>query len=282
MEIVRTPDRMRRLAELWRSRGLSIGFVPTMGALHAGHLSLIERARRGNRRVVVSSFVNPLQFGPKEDFARYPRPARRDAALCRAAGVDALFRPSAASMYPPDFRTRVDVEGLSDVLCGAFRPGHFRGVATVVLKLFEATRPDRAYFGEKDFQQLVLIRRLARELDLPLEVVGCPIVREPDGLALSSRNAYLSPAQRREAAGLHRALRAAARAGHAPGATPASALRAARRELARMRGARADCVSIVDSRGLEPARRLRGRLRVLAAVRLGKTRLIDNIPLICG
>ncbi|MDE2291790.1 MAG: pantoate--beta-alanine ligase, partial [Elusimicrobia bacterium] len=191
MRIVSSPAAVSRLSASWRRRGERVGFVPTMGALHSGHLSLIRRARRENARVVVSIFVNPTQFGPKEDLRRYPRPFRRDAALCRTAGADALYHPSPAGMYPPGFATFAEVAGLSEVLCGASRPGHFRGVATVVLKLLNQVRPDRLYLGEKDFQQLTLLRRLVRDLDLPVSVVGCRLVREPDGLALSSRNAYL-------------------------------------------------------------------------------------------
>ncbi|MEK7743117.1 MAG: pantoate--beta-alanine ligase, partial [Elusimicrobiota bacterium] len=184
MRVVSSPRAMARLSESWRRKGLSVGFVPTLGALHEGHLSLLSRARRENRIAAASVFVNPLQFGPKEDFTRYPRPFARDGALCRKAGADVLYHPSAADMYPPGFCTRVSVEGLSDLLCGEFRPGHFQGVATVVLKLLEAVGPSRLYLGEKDFQQLTLLRRMVLDLGLPVEVVGCPTVRENDGLAL--------------------------------------------------------------------------------------------------
>src|SRR5579885_647964 len=183
-----------------RSRGLTVGLVPTMGALHAGHLSLIETARRQNNFVVVSIFVNPTQFGPHEDFERYPRPLEQDLDRCAAAGVDLVFAPTPAVMYPPGYRTFVEVTGLQDVLCGRSRPGHFRGVATVVLKLFNLVQPDRAYFGQKDAQQVRIIRQMVRDLDVPVAVAVCPTVREPDGLALSSRNQYLQPGQRRHAA----------------------------------------------------------------------------------
>jgi pantoate--beta-alanine ligase len=254
-----------------------VGFVPTMGALHAGHLSLIARALQDDDRVVVSIFVNPMQFGPKEDYARYPRPLRKDAALCRAAGAHALYRPSAAAMYPAGFRTRVEVEGLGEVLCGRFRPGHFSGVATVVLKLLNQIRPHRLYLGEKDYQQLAVLRRMAADLDLPVRVVGCPTVREPDGLALSSRNVRLSRSERLLAPGLHDALLAGAV--RRRGATLA-ALRGRMRRAARLiPRARLDYLEVVDARTLERPARIRGRLRLLGALRLGKTRLIDNIPL---
>lgn len=200
-----------RVAEA-RSGGTSVGFVPTMGALHAGHQALLRRAREECGLVVARIFVNPLQFGPREDYARYPRDPERDAVLAAAAGVDVLFTPDAAAMYPEGFATFVDVEGLTAGLCGAFRPGHFRGVATVVTKLLNIVRPDRAYFGQKDAQQLVIVRRLTADLDLGVEIVGVPTVREPDGLAMSSRNAYLSGDERRAAAVLHSALRAAEKA----------------------------------------------------------------------
>lgn len=275
------PRSMLRLSQDWRRRGLRVGFVPTMGALHAGHLSLLARARKENGIVVASVFVNPLQFGPKEDFTRYPRPFARDRALCLGAGADALYHPSAKVMYPEGFCTRVSVEGLSGLLCGEFRPGHFQGVATVVLKLLEAVRPDRLYLGEKDFQQLTLLRRMVLDLGLPVKVVGCPTIRERDGLALSSRNAYLSAEERAAAPDIYRALRAGAGAARGRGAGPGSVLKAASRLLSRMPGARVEYLRLVDERGLAQARRLRGRLRLLAAVRLGRTRLIDNVPVIC-
>lgn len=272
---------MSALSERWRREGRSVGFVPTMGALHAAHARLIRRARRENARVVVSVFVNPIQFGPGEDFARYPRPLRRDAALCRREGVDALYLPAPSSMYPPGFDSAVEVRGLSEPLCGAFRPGHFRGVATVVLKLLLQTRPRRLYLGEKDFQQLAVVRRMVRDLDLPVRVVGCPTVREKDGLAFSSRNAYLSPRERSWAPRLYRALRLGARAAGKPGASRGRVLAAMRSEVRRIPGVRVDYLELADEGTLRPARALRGRLRLLGAVRVGRTRLIDNIPLIC-
>lgn len=280
--LVRGPEEMARLARSWRRAGHSIGLVPTMGALHAGHESLMRRARRENGRVVLSIFVNPAQFGPKEDFTRYPRTPAADAGLAAACGMDAIFAPSARAMYPEDFSTAVEVRGLSDTLCGVFRPGHFSGVATVVLKLLETTRPDRAYFGEKDFQQLAVVSRMAADLGLPVRIVPCPTVREPDGLALSSRNRYLSPDERAKAPALAAALRWAAAEARKPGRTPAGLTAGARRLIRRdIPGARIDYVSLVDPSTLGPAERLRGRLRLLAAVRIRNTRLIDNIDVLC-
>src|SRR2546421_1759568 len=209
MEVVRTVGEARDLSEAWRCQDLAVGLVPTMGALHAGHLSLVQRSREECARTVVSIFVNPLQFGPGEDFERYPRDLDADLAALRAEGVDAVYTPSVATMYPQGATTRVRVAELDEVLEGECRPGHFEGVATVVLKLFDTVRPLRAYFGQKDGQQARLVSRLARDLDTGVEVVVCPTVREPDGLALSSRNAYLRDAERAAALCLVRALAAA-------------------------------------------------------------------------
>jgi pantoate--beta-alanine ligase len=274
MKTVRTVRALQTLSAGWRARGETIGFVPTLGALHEGHRSLVRRARRENKRVVVSIFVNPTQFGPKEDLKRYPRPFRRDLALCRAAGVDAVFAPSAAGFYPPGFQTWVTVEELSRPLCGPFRPGHFRGVATVVLKLLNAAQAHRAYFGEKDFQQLRVVERLVRDLDVPVRVVPCPTVRERDGLALSSRNRYLTPAERRAAPLLRLALRTAAQVLRSRRNAPA-AERAARAALARGGLRRIQYVSVVDPRTLRPWGG-RGPARIAAAIYVGRTRLIDN------
>ena len=211
MEIIRDPHEMQALAADWRARGLRIALVPTMGYFHGGHLSLMEYGRTISDRLVLSLFVNPAQFGPEEDLARYPRDLEQDAALAREVGVDLLYTPEAAAMYPPGYQTFVEVEQLSREWCGASRPGHFRGVATVVLKLFNQVQPHTAIFGEKDYQQLAVIKRMAADLDLPLTVVGRPIVRDPDGLALSSRNTYLSPEERSAALCLNQALKAARR-----------------------------------------------------------------------
>jgi pantoate--beta-alanine ligase len=255
----------------WRAQGLTVGLVPTMGALHAGHLSLIEAARAENNVVVVSVFVNPIQFGPGEDFARYPRDQAHDAGLLSGAGVDAVYRPSVEVMYPAGSTTRVRVSGVADPLEGAARPGHFEGVATVVSKLFTAIEPDRAYFGQKDAQQAAVVRRLVRDLDFPVEIRVCPTVREPDGLALSSRNAYLGPEERRAAASLSSALRLAADA-YAAGERRPDHLRGVlcgRLESEPL--ARVEYAEVVDPETFTPP----GTLAVLA-VRIGKTRLIDN------
>lgn len=278
MRIVTSPAAMQRLALGWRRRGVAVGLVPTMGALHGGHLSLIRRARRENKVVVVSVFVNPAQFGPREDLSRYPRPWARDRRLAAAAGVDVVFRPSARSLYPVDHETWVDVEALSRPMEGVFRPGHFRGVATVVAKLFQLTLPARAYFGRKDFQQLRVIQRMVRDLHVPVTVVACPTVREKDGLAMSSRNAYLTPLQRRFAAGIQRALQAAGEVIKSRSSVSSTeALRAARAALRRIPGARVDYLRVADPATLQPLDRVRGRALVAAAVRLGRARLIDNL-----
>jgi pantoate--beta-alanine ligase len=266
-----TPALVRDVVRGWREEGRSVGLVPTMGALHAGHLSLVTRAAGENDRVVVSIFVNPLQFGPEEDYARYPRDPAGDVAKLAGAGVHAIYMPSADRMYPPDSTTRVDTGPLGDILEGAHRPGHFEGVATVVAKLFNAVLPDRAYFGQKDAQQAAVVRRLARDLDFPVEVMVCPTVREPEGLALSSRNAYLSPEERRAATCLSAALRAAAEAWRGGERDPARLQAAMRRILDAEPLARADYAEAVDpSDFVSP-----GPLAVLA-VHIGATRLIDN------
>jgi pantoate--beta-alanine ligase len=260
-----------------RGRGRSVGLVPTMGALHAGHLSLIHAARRDNGFVVVSIFVNPTQFGPNEDFSRYPRPLSRDLELCAEAGVDLVFCPDPEVMYGAGYCTYVEVTGLQDVLCGASRPGHFRGVATVVLKLFNQVQPDRAYFGEKDAQQVRIIRRMVFDLNVPIQVIGCPIVREPDGLALSSRNQYLDANQRRHANTLYRALQEARgriEAGERDG--PALQRLLAER-IAATAGAALDYAAVVDADTLVPLERLRGPVLLALAVKFGNTRLIDNL-----
>jgi pantoate--beta-alanine ligase len=264
-----------------RRGGLTVGLVPTMGALHAGHLSLIEAARAETGYVVVSIFVNPTQFGPKEDLSRYPRTLERDREMCGQAGVDLVFHPEPAAMYPPGYRTFVEVTGLQDVLCGASRPDHFRGVATVVLKLFNLVRPDRAYFGQKDAQQALIIRQMVKDLNVPVEVRVCPIVREADGLALSSRNRYLEAGERRQAPVLHRALTEARRRIEA-GERDAAVVRQAMVDLiASTPDAVLDYAAVVDAESLEslgqlvPAR----PLLLALAVKFGTTRLIDNLQM---
>jgi pantoate--beta-alanine ligase len=255
------------------------GFVPTMGYLHEGHLSLIRRARAENDRVAVSIFVNPTQFGPHEDYARYPRDLERDLRLLEPLGVDLVFVPSVEEMYPPGFQTWVIVEEVSRPLEGASRPGHFRGVATVVAKLFHILQPDRAYFGQKDAQQTVVIRRMVQDLNIPVEIVICPTVREPDGLAMSSRNTYLNPEERRSATVLFRALQIA-KARYEAGERDAERLREAMREVIRAEPlARIDYVSVADPETLRELEQVEGPALLSLAVYIGTTRLIDNIML---
>lgn len=263
-----------------RRRHPRLGFVPTMGYLHEGHLSLVRRAKAECGAAAVSIFVNPTQFGPSEDFARYPRDPERDLALLRAAGADWVFLPEVATMYPPGATTVIEVCEVSTMLEGAVRPGHFRGVATVVAKLFNIVAPTRAYFGQKDAQQCVVLRRMARDLDMPLEIVICPTVRETDGLAMSSRNAYLKPAERQAATVLYRAL-CAAEARHANGENIADALREIMRAvLATAPHAGIDYVSVADPHSLVEIDRVGPQGALLSlAVRFGSTRLIDNMLL---
>ena len=262
-----------------RGRGDSIGFVPTMGALHEGHLSLVRLAKREAAFTVVSVFVNPLQFGPTEDFTRYPRDADRDARALAAEGVDLLYLPEASRFYPPDFSTSVEVARVSDGGEGARRPGHFRGVATVVAKLFLQVQPDVAVFGRKDLQQVAVVRRLIRDLDFPIRLVVGDTVRESDGLAMSSRNAYLSPDERRSATELSRTLRAArSRAGD--GERDARRFEEEARRRLEAAGLAVDYVEAVDARTMERASEVSPGVALAAAVRLGKTRLIDNVFLV--
>ncbi len=270
---------MKESARQARAEGRIIGFVPTMGALHAGHTALVQRAKKECAPVVASIFVNPKQFGPNEDFAKYPRSVESDSEKFSAAGVDALFLPEAAEIYPGGFRTYVTVEGLSDRLEGRSRPGHFRGVATVVMKLLEIVQPHYAYFGRKDAQQVRIISQMVRDLNLDTEIVVCPIVREPDGLALSSRNAYLNADERRAATVLHRALEAA-RAELTAGVRDSLRLQSVmRRVLETEPLAAVDYAEIVDAEAFEPVTRIARPCYVLLAVFIGKTRLIDNLYL---
>lgn len=260
-----------------RAQGGLVGLVPTMGALHEGHLSLIRRARAECGLVVVWIFVNPTQFGPREDLERYPRDLERDRALAAEAGADVIFNPSVTEIYPAGFATWIDVEGLGDGLCGASRPGHFRGVCTVVTKFFNICEPDKAYFGQKDAQQLAIIRRMVRDLNMRPEIVACATVREADGLAMSSRNAYLSPEERRQAVLLNQALRAAERL-VSRGERNATVLEASVREaLAWAPLADVDYVAVVDADDLRPVTTIAGECLIALAVRFGATRLIDNV-----
>jgi pantoate--beta-alanine ligase len=276
MEIIRTVEWMKQVARDAQAKERLIGLVPTMGSLHEGHLSLVRAAKKECSPVVVSIFVNPKQFGPAEDFKKYPRTMAEDSAALESLGVDYLFAPTAADMYPPGFRTAVAVEGLSDRLEGRSRPGHFRGVATVVLKLFEIIQPRFAYFGRKDAQQVRIIQQIAGDLNLDTQVIACPIVREPDGLAMSSRNAYLNGGDRQAATVLHRALGAMKHEIEA-GERDAARLTATIRRIFEVEpGAALDYAEIVDADSLEPVVRLRKSCLTLVAAFIGKTRLIDN------
>lgn len=276
MQIVKTVEDVRRQVKVWREQGLSVGLVPTMGYLHEGHKSLIDRAVEQNDCVVVSVFVNPIQFGPTEDLATYPRDLERDAAICEEAGADLIFHPQPEEMYYDDFCTYIDMDNLTKGLCGKTRPTHFRGVCTVVGKLFHIVGPDRAYFGQKDAQQLAVIRRMVRDLNFPLQIVGCPIVREEDGLAKSSRNTYLSPEERKAAVILHKGL-----------VKGEEMVRAGERDAGKIKKvicdiieseplAKIDYVDIVDFDNIQEKEVLEGSVLAAVAVYIGKTRLIDN------
>ena len=265
-----------------RHSGRSIGCVPTMGALHAGHVSLMRQARTECEFVIATLFVNPTQFAPTEDLGKYPRPFETDCEQCHAAGVDLLFHPSVESIYPPGFSTFVDVEGLTAKWEGAVRPTHFRGVTTVVAKLLNLTQPDRAYFGQKDFQQQAVIRRMCRDLNIPTEIVTCPTVRDPDGLALSSRNAYLSASERASGLSLYRAL-SLARDKVRSGEKDVAAIRLAMRaEMEQTPGVAVDYATIADPDSLVELTEPQPRMVALVAARVGPTRLIDNLVLDCG
>ena len=262
-----------------RQSGKSIGFVPTMGALHAGHVSLIERARTESDLVVVSIFVNPTQFGPQEDFQRYPRPREQDLKICGQAGADLVFYPTVDVIYPAGFRTFVEVQGLSEILEGAIRPGHFRGVATVVTKLFLIAGADRAYFGQKDYQQQLLIRIMSRELNLPTEVITCPTRRDPDGLAMSSRNAYLTPEQRQQGLCLSRAMFEVQRQLDAGQQDLGLLVQSLRKQIEDTAGVKLDYAVIVDSESLAELNAIQPNMVALVAAQVGTTRLIDNLIL---
>jgi len=279
VRIVTRGAELRGLSRRARQSGMSVGFVPTMGFLHEGHLSLIRRARREHHRIAVSVFVNPLQFGPKEDFTRYPRDEVSDVRLCRDAGCDWFFLPRLRSLYPAGFSTTVDPGPLAEIWEGAARPGHFRGVASIVLKLLNLVEPDALYMGQKDIQQARIVQSMARDLDIPVRVIVCPTIRERDGLALSSRNMYLSPAERGRAPGLIRAMREGRELAR-------SGVTEARRILARARAslrreARPDRIhylALVDPATLLPVTRVdRGGAFLIGAIRIGNTRLIDNL-----
>lgn len=276
MKIVKTIQEVRDIVNSWRKEGLSVGFVPTMGYLHEGHQSLISKSVSQNDRTVVSIFLNPIQFGPTEDLDSYPRDPERDAKLCEETGADLIFRPDVDEMYFDDFCTFADMDILTKNLCGKSRPTHFRGVCTVVLKLFNIVKPDRAYFGQKDAQQLAVIKRMVRDFNLDIEIVGCPIVREPDGLAKSSRNTYLNPDERKAALVLSRSLKKGMDV-IKTGETDSKKIIAAITEVINTEPlADIDYVSVVDAISMKDVENLESDVLVAIAVRIGKTRLIDN------
>lgn len=274
--VAESVEAVRSSVAIARQRGKSIGFVPTMGALHAGHVSLMERAKSECDTVVVSIFVNPTQFGPNEDFQKYPRPRERDLEICAAAGADVVFYPTVDIMYPRGYRTFVEVQGLSEILEGAIRPGHFRGVATVVTKLFLIVGADAAYFGQKDYQQQLVLHIMARELNIPTRVVTCPTLRDPDGLAMSSRNAYLSPDERQRGLCLSRALRKAVELTSAGERSLERIQQALREEIVSTEGVVLDYAVVVDADTLAELPTIVPKMVALVAARVGSTRLIDN------
>lgn len=279
MKLVCSIAEMRALCRSARSGGTPLALVPTMGALHEGHLSLVRAARQKSALVAASIFVNPTQFGPNEDFAKYPRTLENDCALLERAGVELVFAPSVEEMYPKGAVTWVVVEGLSDRLCGKSRPGHFRGVTTVVAKLFHIVEPDLAFFGQKDAAQVAIIQRMVRDLNIPVNIEVCPIVREPDGLAISSRNAYLSPQEHQSALVLHRSLMGVQRLFENGEHDSANLVAAAGREFASEPGVRQDYIEVVDPEALEPLTAVTRRALLAVAAFVGQTRLIDNILL---
>lgn len=279
MKIAETIKEVREQVRAWRQEGLSVGLVPTMGYLHEGHQSLIDKAVEENDRVVVSIFVNPMQFAPSEDLESYPRDMERDAALCEKAGAALIFHPQPEEMYPEDFSSYIDMDTLTGGLCGKSRPIHFRGVCTVVAKLFHIAEPDRAYFGQKDAQQLAVIRHMVNDLSFGIEIVGCPIVREEDGLAKSSRNTYLSAEERKAALILSKSLKKGKEAMEAGEKSALNIVRLIREEIESEPLAKIDYVEVVDWGTLEPVERTDRTVLVAIAVFIGKTRLIDNFIL---
>ncbi len=276
MEITGKIDEVRKQVKEWKGQGLTVGLVPTMGYLHEGHKSLIDRAVAENDRVVVSDFVNPIQFGVNEDLATYPRDIEADKKLCEQAGADLVFHPEPEEMYAPDFSTYVEMQKVSEGLCGKTRPTHFRGVCTVVCKLFHIVTPDRAYFGQKDAQQMAVIRRMVRDLNMDIEIVGCPIIREKDGLAKSSRNTYLNEEERKAALVLSKAIfygEDMMKNGERDAETIVTAMR---RLIEAEPMAKIDYVEMVDADSIEPLTRAEGRVLTAVAVYIGSTRLIDN------
>lgn len=276
MNIASNIKDVREVVNEWKAEGLMVGFVPTMGYLHEGHKSLIERAVKENDKVVVSIFVNPMQFGPKEDLASYPKDLGRDTVVCEEAGADLVFHPEKEEMYNEDFCTFVDMDGLTKGLCGASRPIHFRGVCTVVNKLFNIVKPDRAYFGDKDAQQLAVIKRMVRDLNIDIEVVGCPIIREEDGLAKSSRNTYLSKEEKEAAVILSKSLNIGRKALDNGERKSKKIIDLIKDSISSEELARVDYIEVVDSLSLEEVDNIKKPILIAIAVYIGKTRLIDN------
>ncbi|KOR25724.1 pantoate--beta-alanine ligase [Clostridium sp. L74] len=276
MNIVHTIKDVKEVIKKWKDKNLSIGYVPTMGYLHEGHASLIKKAREENDKVIVSIFVNPIQFGPNEDYSTYPRDLTKDSGLCEEIGSDLIFSPEASEMYPSKIYSHVDVDTLTEKLCGEKRPGHFQGVCTVLTKFFNILGPTKAYFGEKDAQQLAVVKKMVEDLNFPVEIIGCPIVRESDGLAKSSRNTYLNTEERKSSLILNKSLKEALKS-----------LESGERNLNNIKNiiidtlnketlAKIDYVSIVDSNTLQPVEKLHSSILIAIAVYIGKTRLIDN------
>ena len=280
MDVYKTIESMRSATRSYRHRKQRLGFVPTMGALHEGHLSLVRAAKAQCDVVAASIFVNPTQFGPQEDFSRYPRTFDHDRELLEREGVNALFAPAVEEMYPAGAVTYVTVEGLSDKLCGSSRPGHFRGVTTVVSKLFNIVEPDVAFFGQKDAAQVAIIRRMVRDLDIPVEIAVCPIVREADGLALSSRNAYLGPQERKDALVLSRSLLEVQHAVESGETNRDKLIAIGRKAFSLVPSVRLDYFEVVDPDNLESVETIEGRALIAVAAFVGTTRLIDNLPIV--
>jgi len=281
MKVVKNSKEMLRISSRIKESGKTIGFVPTMGYLHEGHISLIRRARRDNDLVVVSIFVNPIQFGPNEDYKKYPRNLRQDRKIARDKGCDIIFCPDAKQIYPKGYATRVKVSGLTSYMCGASRPGHFEGVTTVCAKLFNIVRPDIAYFGQKDYQQAVVITRMVKDLNMGLKIKTMPIVRERGGLAMSSRNEYLSPQQRRDAAALYESLKEAKKLIRSGCRESAGIKAAMRRMISKKPGIHIDYITIADPETLRSQNRLGAKSLIALAARIGRTRLIDNVLVDC-
>ncbi len=278
MLVISSPTQMREFSLKARSEGKTLGFVPTMGYLHEGHLSLVRKARGENDLVVISIFVNPAQFGPSEDLEKYPRDPERDKALAEKESVDVIFHPSEKDMYAQNASTYIEETMLSQRLCGLSRPGHFKGVTTIVLKLFNIVQPHTAYFGQKDAQQALIIKRMVRDLDVPVNITVCPIIREPDGLAMSSRNSYLSSEERKDALVLWRALQTAKKKID-EGERDSRLLRTGMREIIEPKASKIDYISISDVRTLEEISEIRGEILIALAVFIGSTRLIDNMQI---